>query len=175
LEPGEDFHLAYSPERIDPGNKEWTFETTPKVVAGWDEVSLKKARSLYEQIVEEVVPAPSLRVAELAKVLENTFRHVNIALVNELATHTEGIGSDVWEALDIASTKPFGFMRFTPGPGVGGHCLPVDPLYLSWKVERTLKKPFRLVELANELNNQMPEFVVRRLTRGLDRRRQTVT
>ena len=175
LEPGEDFHLAYSPERIDPGNKEWTFETTPKVIAGWDEVSLKKARSLYEQIVKEVVPAPSLRVAELAKVLENTFRHVNIALVNELATHTEGIGSDVWEALDIASTKPFGFMRFTPGPGVGGHCLPVDPLYLSWKVERTLKKPFRLVELANELNNQMPEYVVRRLTHGLDRRRQTVT
>ncbi|MBH5334924.1 nucleotide sugar dehydrogenase [Streptomyces pactum] len=175
LEPGTDFHLGYSPERIDPGNTRWTFETTPKVVSGIDDRSLERVRAFYERIVDEVVVAPSPRVAELAKVLENTFRHVNIALVNELATHAEGIGVDVWEALDIASTKPFGFMRFTPGPGVGGHCLPVDPLYLSWKVERTLSKRFRLVELADELNNQMPEYVVRRLTRGLDRRRQTVT
>ncbi|MFC0598372.1 nucleotide sugar dehydrogenase [Streptomyces palmae] len=175
LEPGTDFHLGYSPERIDPGNTRWTFETTPKVVSGIDDRSLAKVRGFYERIVAEVVVAPSPRVAELAKVMENTFRHVNIALVNELATHAEGIGVDVWDALDIASTKPFGFMRFTPGPGVGGHCLPVDPLYLSWKVERTLSKRFRLVELADELNNQMPEYVVRRLTRGLDRRRQTVT
>ncbi|TVL91763.1 nucleotide sugar dehydrogenase [Streptomyces sp. SAJ15] len=175
LAPGVDFHLGYSPERIDPGNARWTFETTPKVVSGVDAASLERVRAFYATIVEEVVVAPSPRVAELAKVLENTFRHVNIALVNELATHAEHIGVDVWDALEIASTKPFGFMRFTPGPGVGGHCLPVDPLYLSWKVERTHGKRFRLVELADELNNQMPEYVVRRLTRGLDRRRQTVT
>ncbi|MEV6670222.1 nucleotide sugar dehydrogenase [Streptomyces sp. NPDC051162] len=175
LSPGLDFHLGYSPERIDPGNPEWTFETTPKVVSGVDEESLREVDAFYATIVRETVLAPSTRVAELAKVLENTFRHVNIALVNELATHAAGIGVNVWEALDIASTKPFGFMRFTPGPGVGGHCLPVDPLYLSWRVERTLSKRFRLVELAHELNSQMPEYVVSRLTRGLDRRRQTVT
>ncbi|MGI5340612.1 nucleotide sugar dehydrogenase [Streptomyces sp. CA-181903] len=175
LGPGLDFHLGYSPERIDPGNAEWTFETTPKVVSGVDEESLRTLEAFYGSIVRQTVPAPSTRVAELAKVLENTFRHVNIALVNELATHAAGIGVNVWDALEIASTKPFGFMRFTPGPGVGGHCLPVDPLYLSWRVERTLSKRFRLVELADELNNQMPEYVVQRLTRGLDRRRQTVT
>ncbi|MCZ7414551.1 nucleotide sugar dehydrogenase [Streptomyces sp. WMMC897] len=175
LEPGTDFHLGYSPERIDPGNARWTFETTPKVVSGVDEPSLARVTAFYSAIVEEVVTARTPRIAELAKVMENTFRHVNIALVNELATHAEGIGADVWEALDIASTKPFGFMRFTPGPGVGGHCLPVDPLYLSWKVERTSSRRFRLVELADELNSQMPEYVVRRLTRGLDRRRQTMT
>ncbi|MFI1796405.1 nucleotide sugar dehydrogenase [Streptomyces sp. NPDC020379] len=175
LSPGLDFHLGYSPERIDPGNPEWTFETTPKVVSGVDAESLREVAAFYATIVRETVLAPSTRVAELAKVLENTFRHVNIALVNELATHAAGIGVNVWEALDIASTKPFGFMRFTPGPGVGGHCLPVDPLYLSWRVERTLSKRFRLVELAHELNSQMPEYVVSRLTRGLDRRRQTVT
>lgn len=175
LVPGEDFHLGYSPERIDPGNPTWSFETTPKVVSGVDAASMEKVTAFYESIVDEVVPADSPRVAELAKALENTFRHVNIALVNELAMHAEGLGIDVWKALDIAATKPFGFMRFTPGPGVGGHCLPVDPLYLSWKVERALSKPFRLVALADELNSQMPEYVVRRLTRGLDRRRQTVT
>ncbi|KRV47682.1 UDP-N-acetyl-D-glucosamine dehydrogenase [Wenjunlia vitaminophila] len=175
LEPGVDFHLGYSPERIDPGNRTWTFENTPKVVSGVNEKSLSKVAEFYDSIVNEVVRAGSPRVAELAKVLENTFRHVNVALVNELAIHAEGLGIDVWDVLDIAATKPFGFMRFTPGPGVGGHCLPVDPLYLSWKVERALSRRFRLVELADELNSQMPEYVVRRLTRSLDRRRQTLT
>ncbi|WP_371101022.1 nucleotide sugar dehydrogenase [Streptomyces sp. PU_AKi4] len=175
LVAGRDFHLGYSPERIDPGNPVWTFENTPKVVSGVDEKSLAMVSEFYRAITDEVVVADSPREAELAKVLENTFRHVNIALVNELAMHADGLGIDVWKVLDIASTKPFGFMRFTPGPGVGGHCLPVDPLYLSWKVERALSKPFRLVQLADELNSQMPEYVVRRLTRGLDRRRQTVT
>ncbi|MER0245778.1 nucleotide sugar dehydrogenase [Streptomyces sp. HSW2009] len=175
LEPGTEFHLGYSPERIDPGNAQWTFETTPKVVSGVDAASLESVRAFYATIVQEVVVAKAPRVAELAKVMENTFRHVNIALVNELATHAEGIGVNVWDALEVAATKPFGFMRFTPGPGVGGHCLPVDPLYLSWKVERASSKRFRLVELADELNNAMPEHVVRKLTRGLDRRHQTVT
>ncbi|UED88493.1 nucleotide sugar dehydrogenase [Streptomyces profundus] len=170
LAPGRDFHLGYSPERIDPGNERWTFTTTPKVVSGVDEASLARIADFYGSVVQEVVPAGTPRVAELAKILENTFRQVNIALVNELATHADGLGVDMWEALDVAATKPFGFMRFTPGPGVGGHCLPVDPLYLSWKVERTLGTRFRLVELAAELNDQMPEYVVRRLERGLDRR-----
>ncbi|GAA2106273.1 nucleotide sugar dehydrogenase [Streptomyces synnematoformans] len=174
LAAGDDFHLGYSPERIDPGNTRWTFTTTPKVVAGVDEGSRERLADFYGSLVDEVVPAPSPRVAEMAKVLENTFRHVNIALVNELAMHAEALGVDVWQALDIAGTKPFGFMRFTPGPGVGGHCLPVDPLYLSWKVERALSRPFRMVALADELNTQMPEYVVRRLTRGLGRRGQTL-
>ncbi|WP_326795783.1 nucleotide sugar dehydrogenase [Streptomyces sp. NBC_01808] len=174
LAAGTDFHLGYSPERIDPGNTRWTFTTTPKVVAGVDERSRRRLADFYGSIVDTVVPAPTIRVAELAKVLENTFRHVNIALVNELAMHAEALGVDVWDALDIAATKPFGFMRFTPGPGVGGHCLPVDPLYLSWKVEQDLSRPFRMVALADELNTQMPEYVVRRVTRGLGRRGQTL-
>lgn len=175
LVAGRDFHLGYSPERVDPGNRVWQFENTPKVVSGIDATSLEKVSTFYSSICEQIVVADSPREAELAKVLENTFRHVNIALVNELAMHTADMGIDVWKVLDIASTKPFGFMRFNPGPGVGGHCLPVDPLYLSWKVERALSKPFRLVAVADELNSQMPEYVVRRLSRGLDRRGQTVT
>ncbi|AXE88776.1 nucleotide sugar dehydrogenase [Streptomyces sp. Go-475] len=175
LTPGRDFHLGYSPERIDPGNGRWVFENTPKVVSGIDETSLTKVAEFYESIVDEVVRADSPEVAELAKVVENTFRHVNIALVNELAMHAEGLGIDVWKALDVAATKPFGYMPFKPGPGVGGHCLPVDPLYLSWKVERTLRRPFRLVALADELNNRMPEYVVCRIARGLDRRGQTMS
>ena len=169
LVAGTDFHLGYSPERIDPGNETWTVENTPKVVSGIDEASLKAVEAFYSTVVERTVPVSSCRAAELAKLLENTFRHVNIALVNELAVFAHGLGIDVWEAIDAASTKPFGFMRFTPGPGVGGHCLPIDPSYLSWRVERALGQSFRFVELANDINNHMPDYVVQRLVLSLNK------
>jgi UDP-N-acetyl-D-glucosamine dehydrogenase len=167
---GEDFHLGYSPERIDPGNETWTVVNTPKVVSGIDELSLKAVEAFYSTVVERTVPVSSCKAAELAKLLENTFRHVNIALVNEIAVFAHGLGIDVWEAIDAASTKPFGFMRFTPGPGVGGHCLPIDPSYLSWRVERALGQSFRFVELANDINNHMPDYVVQRLVLSLNDR-----
>ena len=167
---GDDFHLGYSPERIDPGNETWTVENTPKVVSGIDEMSLKAVEAFYNTVVERTVPVTSCKAAELAKLLENTFRHVNIALVNEIAVFAHGLGIDVWEAIDAASTKPFGFMRFTPGPGVGGHCLPIDPSYLSWRVERALGQSFRFVELANDINNHMPDYVVQRLVLALNDR-----
>ncbi|GAA4229796.1 UDP-N-acetyl-D-mannosaminuronic acid dehydrogenase/UDP-N-acetyl-D-glucosamine dehydrogenase [Streptosporangium album] len=170
----EDFFLGYSPERIDPGNPRWQLENTPKVVSGIDEASLERTREFYERIVRDVVPVSSLQVAELCKLLENTFRHVNIALVNELSIFAQQLGIDVWEAIDAASTKPFGYMRFTPGPGVGGHCLPIDPSYLSWKVKRSLGHNFRFVELANDINDHMPDHVVHRLILGLNQRRKAV-
>jgi UDP-N-acetyl-D-glucosamine dehydrogenase len=169
LQAGDDFHLGYSPERIDPGNETWTVENTPKVVSGVDETSLKAIEAFYATIVERTVPVSSCKAAELAKLLENTFRHVNIALVNEIAVFAHGLGIDVWEAIDAASSKPFGFMRFTPGPGVGGHCLPIDPSYLSWRVERALGQSFRFVELANDINNHMPDYVVQRLVLSLNK------
>jgi nucleotide sugar dehydrogenase len=165
-----DFHLGYSPERIDPGNPVWRFENTPKVVSGVDEASLAKVRGFYDRLVETTVPVSSPKEAELTKLLENTFRHVNIALVNELAMFANDLGINVWDAIDAASTKPFGYMRFTPGPGVGGHCLPIDPSYLSWRVRQSLGHSFRFVELANDVNQHMPEYVVRRLVVGLNRR-----
>lgn len=171
---GSDFHLGYSPERIDPGNKIWTLVNTPKIVSGVDEASLASITAFYDTIVETTVPVLSPREAELAKLLENTFRHVNIALVNEIAMFAHELGIDVWDAIDAASTKPFGFMRFTPGPGVGGHCLPIDPSYLSWCVERTLGHNFRFVELANDVNAHMPDHVVRRITTGLNEHRRSV-
>jgi UDP-N-acetyl-D-glucosamine dehydrogenase len=171
---GEDFHLGYSPERIDPGNRQWHLSTTPKVVSGINPASLAKVRAFYDSVVETTVPVSDPKVAELAKLLENTFRHVNIALVNELAVYAHDLGIDVWEAIDAASSKPFGYMRFVPGPGVGGHCLPIDPSYLSWRVQRTLGQSFRFVELANDINNHMPDYVVRRLVVGLNRRRKAV-
>ncbi|MEV8633535.1 nucleotide sugar dehydrogenase [Streptosporangium sp. NPDC051023] len=170
----EDFFLGYSPERIDPGNSRWRLDNTPKVVSGIDDASLERIRAFYERIVREVVPVSSLQVAELCKLLENTFRHVNIALVNELSIFAEQLGIDVWEAIDAASTKPFGYMRFTPGPGVGGHCLPIDPSYLSWKVKRSLGHNFRFVELANDINDHMPEYVVHRLLLGLNQRSKPI-
>lgn len=170
LTPTEDFHLGYSPERIDPGNSRWRLENTPKIVSGVDGVSLQKVRAFYDELVEFTVPVSSPRTAELAKLLENTFRQVNIALVNELAVVARHLGVDVWETINAASTKPFGFMRFEPGPGVGGHCLPVDPSYLAWHVKRTLGQSFRLIELANDVNNHMPQYIVRRLFEGLSRR-----
>jgi UDP-N-acetyl-D-glucosamine dehydrogenase len=169
-----DFFLGYSPERIDPGNPTWGLVNTPKVVSGVGTASLAAVQTFYDTIVERTVPLAGTREAELTKLLENTFRHVNIALVNELAMFASDLGIDVWEAIDAASTKPFGYMRFTPGPGVGGHCLPIDPSYLSWRVKRSLGQSFRFVELANEVNEHMPDYVVRRLTVALNKERKAL-
>ncbi|MGY1724535.1 nucleotide sugar dehydrogenase [Blastococcus sp. SYSU DS0533] len=174
LVAGRDFSLGYSPERIDPGNPVFGLVNTPKVVSGIDGPSSAAVKAFYDDIVEQTVPVRSPKEAELTKLLENTFRHVNIALVNELAVFAHGLGIDVWEAIDAASTKPFGYMRFTPGPGVGGHCLPIDPSYLSWQVKRTLGQPFRFVELANDVNDHMPDYVVQRVTELLNRERKAV-
>jgi UDP-N-acetyl-D-glucosamine dehydrogenase len=170
LVAGRDFRAGYSPERIDPGNPTWRLENTPKVVSGIDPTSLRSVEQFYGRLVERTVAVSGTREAELTKLLENTFRHVNIALVNELAMFAADLGIDVWEAIEAASTKPFGYLRFTPGPGVGGHCLPIDPSYLSWKVRRSLGQPFRFVELANDVNEHMPDYVVRRLMLGLNER-----
>ena len=171
LVPGQGFHLGYSPERIDPGNRTWGLVNTPKVVSGVDAASLVAVQGFYDTIVERTVAVSTPKEAELTKLLENTFRHVNIALVNELAMFASDLGIDVWEAIDAAATKPFGYLRFNPGPGVGGHCLPIDPSYLSWRVRRRLGHSFRFVELANDVNDHMPDYVVRRLTAALNRRR----
>ncbi len=174
LQAGRDFHLGYSPERIDPGNRTWRLENTPKVVSGIDDASLSAVRAFYDRLVDRTVPVSGTREAEMTKLLENTFRHVNIALVNELAMFAAELEIDIWEAIDAASSKPFGYLRFTPGPGVGGHCLPVDPSYLSWKVRRSLGQPFRFVELANDVNEHMPDYVVRRLMLALNRQGRAV-
>jgi UDP-N-acetyl-D-glucosamine dehydrogenase len=170
LVAGDDFHLGYSPERLSPGDPELRFETTPKVVSGIDDASLQAVQGLYDRLVERTVPVSGTREAELTKLLENTFRHVNVALINELAMFANDLGIDVWEAVDAATTKPHGYLRFTPGPGVGGHCLPVDPSYLSWRVRSSLGQPFRFVELANDVNEHMPDYVVRRLVVALNDR-----
>lgn len=174
LEPGIDFHLGYSPERIDPGNATWTLETTPKIVSGVGEASLAAVKGFYDRIVDRTVPVSGPREAEMCKLLENTFRHVNIALVNELAMFAADLDVDIWEVIRAASSKPFGFMPFTPGPGVGGHCLPIDPSYLSWKVEQSLGTPFRFVELANDVNSHMPDYVLRRVNRILNHHRRSI-
>jgi UDP-N-acetyl-D-glucosamine dehydrogenase len=170
----DDFYLGYSPERIDPANPRWRLSNTPKVVSGIDAASLAQVRGFYSRIVEETISVSSPKVAELTKLLENTFRHVNIALVNELTIFASQLGIDVWEAIDAAATKPFGFQRFSPGPGVGGHCLPIDPSYLSWQVKRTLGCTFRFVELANDINDHMPDHVVHRILMGLNARGKAV-
>ncbi|CAN5548457.1 nucleotide sugar dehydrogenase [soil metagenome] len=174
LAAGTDFQLGYSPERIDPGNTTWTLETTPKVVSGIDAASLARVQGFYDTIVERTVATRSPKEAELTKLLENTFRHVNIALVNELTMFARDLGIDIWEAIDAAESKPFGFMPFRPGPGVGGHCLPIDPSYLSWRVKQSLGLTFRFVELANEVNEHMPDYVVRRLQSALNDRERSV-
>jgi UDP-N-acetyl-D-mannosaminuronic acid dehydrogenase/UDP-N-acetyl-D-glucosamine dehydrogenase len=156
--------LGYSPERIDPGNRTFTFVNTPKVVSGVDDESLAAVDAFFGSLVDQTVPVGSTEEAELVKLLENTFRHVNIALVNELAMFARELGVDIWRAIDAASTKPFGYMRFTPGPGVGGHCLPIDPSYLAWSVKQHLGRTFRFVELANDVNEHMPEYVHSRVT-----------
>jgi UDP-N-acetyl-D-glucosamine dehydrogenase len=171
---GEEFHVGYSPERIDPGNRTWGFVETPKVISGIDKASLAKVKELYDGLVQTTIPVSRTQEAELVKLIENTFRHVNVALVNELAMFAGDLGIDIWEAIGAATTKPFGFMRFTPGPGVGGHCLPVDPSYLSWQVKRRVGEAFRFVELANDINDHMPHYVVRRLTLAFNRRKQSV-
>jgi UDP-N-acetyl-D-glucosamine dehydrogenase len=165
---GKDFFLGYSPERIDPGNEVWTFTTTPKLVSGINAASLEHVQAFYGTLVDTVVPVKTTSEAELAKLIENTFRHVNVALVNELAVYAADLGIDVWGSIDAASSKPFGFMRFTPGPGVGGHCLPIDPSYLSWTVKRRLGRQFRFIELANDVNEHMPNYVVERVVRSLN-------
>jgi len=174
LRAGADFHLGYSPERIDPGNPTWRLENTPKVVSGIDEASLVAVQGFFDRFVDKTVAVSSPKEAELTKLLENTFRHVNIALVNELAVFANDLNIDVWEAIDAASTKPFGYLRFTPGPGVGGHCLPIDPSYLSWRVKQSLGQSFRFVELANDVNDHMPDYVVTRLSTALNQREQSV-
>ncbi|MEU4642864.1 nucleotide sugar dehydrogenase [Micromonospora sp. NPDC023814] len=172
--PG-DFHLGYSPERIDPGNQTWRLENTPKVVSGVDADSLARVDGFYRRIVERTVPVGSTQVAELTKLIENTFRQVNIALINELTMLSHHLDIDVWQAIEAAETKPFGFMPFRPGPGVGGHCLPIDPCYLSWQVKRRLGRQFRFIELANDVNHEMPEHVAQRIMGGLNRTGRTIS
>jgi UDP-N-acetyl-D-glucosamine dehydrogenase len=157
LKAGADFHLAFSPERVDPGNREFTTKTTPKIVGGVDDGSAEAAAALYRKAVDDVHIVSTPEAAELTKLLENIFRSVNIALVNELAQLCDRMGIDVWEVVDAAATKPFGFMSFKPGPGLGGHCIPIDPFYLTWKA-REYDFSTRFVELAGEVNNNMPYF-----------------
>ena len=167
LKAGTDFHVAYSPEREDPGNRDFGTQSIPKVVGGIDEHSRDVAVQLYSKAVDKVVPVSTVEVAEACKILENTYRAVNIALVNELKMLFERINIDVWEVIDAASTKPFGFQRFTPGPGLGGHCIPIDPFYLSWLARRE-GMTTRFIELAGEINHSMPEYVVERTTMALN-------
>lgn len=169
-----DFFVGYSPERVDPSNPVWNLENTPKVVSGIDERSLEVVKRFYSDLVAFTVPLARTEEAELVKLIENTFRHVNIALVNEVAMFAAELGIDVWAALDAAGTKPFGFMRFNPGPGTGGHCLPVDPSYLSWRVKRQVGDTFRFVELANDVNEHMPHYIARRLILTLNRSEKAV-
>ncbi len=174
LKAGVDFYVGYSPERIDPGNAHFSFVNTPKVVSGINAASSARIEAFYSALVDRVVVVSDCKVAELTKLLENTFRHVNIALVNELAMFAHDLDINVWEAIDASSTKPFGFMKFTPGPGVGGHCLPIDPSYLSWRVKRALGQSFRFVELANDVNDHMPDYVIRRLVVALNEQKRSM-
>jgi UDP-N-acetyl-D-glucosamine dehydrogenase len=171
---GRDFLLAYSPERIDPGNTEFSFREVPRIVGGLDPEATGLATLFYEQLVDKVMPVSSCRAAELAKLLENTFRHVNIALVNEMAMVCNEVDIDVWEVLAAAATKPFGFMAFHPGPGVGGHCIPLDPAYLTWQVRRDSGHQFRVVEVAEDVNSQMPVWVAGRIAEALNQHGKAV-
>ncbi len=168
LKAGEDFFVGYSPERIDPGNKVWKFKNTPKVVSGINDISTEKIQSFYESIIENTVLVKGTKEAEMVKLLENTYRHVNIALINELAMLCKMLDIDIWEVVNAAKSKPFGFESFKPGPGVGGHCIPVDPEYLSFKT-RQIGKPVRFVELAQEINNSMPAYVVGQISEILNK------
>ncbi len=170
----DEFFLGYSPERIDPGNATHGLVNTPKVVSGSTPEGLAVVDAFFSALVDRTVPVGSCAEAEMVKLLENTFRHVNIALVNELAMFARDLDVDVWRAIDAAATKPFGFMKFTPGPGVGGHCLPIDPSYLAWRVKQHLGHTFRFVELANDVNEHMPDYVHDRVTAMLNRERKAV-
>jgi UDP-N-acetyl-D-glucosamine dehydrogenase len=173
LKPGEDFYLAFSPERVDPGNARYNTKNTPKVVGGITPRCLEAITALYGEVMERLVRVSSTDAAEMVKLLENTFRAVNIGLVNEVAIMCQKLGLDTWEVIDAAATKPFGFMPFYPGPGLGGHCIPVDPLYLSWKL-RTLKYEARFIDLADQINTGMPEVVVGRVQDALNDQGQAV-
>jgi UDP-N-acetyl-D-glucosamine dehydrogenase len=173
LKVGEDFFLAFSPERVDPGNPRYGTRNTPKVVGGITPSCLAVTMALYQPAIERLVPVSSTEAAELVKILENTFRSVNIGLVNEMAIVCDKLGVDVWEVIDAAATKPFGFMKFTPGPGVGGHCIPLDPHYLAWKM-RTLNYRTRFIELAGEINAAMPEYWVARVADRLNEQGKAV-
>jgi UDP-N-acetyl-D-glucosamine dehydrogenase len=173
LRVGQDFCLAFSPERIDPGNPVFNTRNIPKVVGGVTSVCTEVAKTLYEQCIDDVIPVSSTRVAEMVKLLENTFRSVNIGLVNELALMSNALGIDVWEVIEAAKTKPFGFMAFYPGPGLGGHCIPIDPFYLSWKAKMNGFEP-RFIELAGHVNESMPRFVVEKITDALNRSSKSV-
>jgi UDP-N-acetyl-D-glucosamine dehydrogenase len=170
---GEDFFLAFSPERVDPGNAQWNTRNIPKVVGGVTPRCTEVAAALYEQSLSRVVRVSSTRVAETVKLLENTFRSVNIGLVNEIALMCDKMGIDVWEVIDAAATKPFGFMPFYPGPGLGGHCIPIDPFYLSWKA-RLAGFEARFIELAGQVNGAMPQYVVDKVTEALNTDRKCV-
>jgi len=167
LKVGEDIFVAFSPERIDPGNKQFMVENTPKVVGGVTSACREVAVALYAQAIERVVPVSSTQAAEMVKLLENTFRAVNIALVNEVAIMCDKLGLDPWEVIEAAATKPYGFMKFTPGPGVGGHCIPLDPFYLSWKL-KTLNYNARFIQLAGEINSDMPRYWVAKVVDALN-------
>ncbi|MFZ5819971.1 MAG: nucleotide sugar dehydrogenase [Chloroflexota bacterium] len=173
LTVGEDWFLAFSPERVDPGREDWTTHNTPKVIGGITEACSEVATVWYQGALETVCPVSSAEAAEMAKLLENTFRMINIGLVNELAIMCERLGVDVWEVIDAAATKPFGFMKFTPGPGLGGHCIPIDPLYLSWKM-KALNYNARFIELASEINTNMPRYVVGRILEAMNDRGKTL-
>ena len=173
LRAGRDFHLAFSPERVDPGRTDWTTATTPKVVGGLTPECTRRAMDLYGIACETLVPVQSPEVAELTKLLENIFRSVNIALVNELAMLCDRMGIDVWDVIDAAATKPFGFMPFRPGPGLGGHCIPIDPFYLTWKA-REFDLHTEFIELAGKVNSQMPRFCVEKVARALNSRRKAL-
>jgi len=173
LKVGQDFFLAFSPERVDPGNDRFNTRNTPKVIGGITPACLKVATALYQGAIDTLVPVSSTEAAELVKILENTFRSVNIGLVNEMAIVCDKLGVDVWEVIEAAATKPFGFMKFTPGPGVGGHCIPLDPHYLAWKM-RTLNYKTRFIELAGELNAEMPVFWVGKAVDALNEQSKAV-
>ena len=168
LRVGTDFFLCFSPERVDPGNEVWLTKNTPKVIGGITHACTQAGVAFYSRFIDTPIPVSSTEAAELTKILENTFRAVNIGLVNELALMADLLKVDVWEVIDAAATKPFGFMKFTPGPGLGGHCIPVDPHYLSWKM-RTLNYKTRFIELAGEINSEMPRFAVNKVREGLNR------
>jgi len=167
LKVGKDFYLAFSPERVDPGNPIYKTKNTPKVLGGITKSCTEMAKLLYEQIIEKVVPVSCTESAEMVKLLENTFRSINIGLVNEMALMCDRLGVDVWEIIEAAGTKPFGFMKFYPGPGLGGHCIPIDPFYLSWKMKLLNYNP-KFIELAGEINSSMPEYVVKLVADGLN-------
>lgn len=173
LEVGQDFFLAFSPERVDPGRKDWTTINTPKVIGGITPACMEVAKTWYCQALENVVPVSSAEVAEMAKLLENTFRMINIGMVNELAMMCDRLGVDVWEVIEAAATKPFGFMKFLPGPGLGGHCIPIDPLYLSWKL-KTVNYSARFIELASEINTTMPRFTVSKVQDALNMQKKAL-